>query len=259
MKRYILLIVCLINFFASPLLARAETKEQTTSQQSVKLELADRYVEEKMAMNDRVEAYKQKFREFSQSDAYKDLLKEDPEAKKVVGEMSILMNDFSNQVDQIFFIHLKDYRDQLEKIQKQYDEGKLELSPEAFKFVSDYSLTEPEELKKKEFTQDDLFTHLKSFAYYQQVSALSPKLASLYQKYFADLATKPEAQQSYEANRDHLVAMYREFSGLLAFEEELTKEELATIDQRLKEIKEEFKQIEEVPVEQAVKEGLYSK
>lgn len=253
----------ILAFFVLILPVHAENKDADQKNQSSVSEvsgqqladyLKEQYVQQKMAINDEIENYKAKYRDFSQTEDYKKLVKEDPELERFVGKMSVALNDLSTEVDQAYLIYLKPYQEELAKIKADHQAGKLKLTEEVAKFVSDYTLTEPEKIKKKKYNQDELLVHWKKFAYYKQSLFLSDRLETIYQSYFSQLAALPEDKQTYAANRDTIQEMYQEFVKDLEFVEAMSKEELDQIDEKLSQLQKKVDQLKNKPIQNAVKD-----
>ncbi|MCR8969811.1 hypothetical protein [Facklamia sp. 7083-14-GEN3] len=216
--------------------------------------LPQAYLEDKMKVNDEIEAFKQKFREYRQTDEYKKMLAENPEVENFTGYMSAALNQLVSIVDQTYLVYLRNYQERLAKIEQDFELGQLQLTEEVAKFVSDYSLTEPEKVKAKEYSQEELLTHWKNYAYYQQTLDLEKQMESLYQKHFNDFASLPEEQQTYEANREKIQDMYQEFVDQLEFADQIKESELTKINESQEMLEDLLEQLKNVSVEEAVKE-----
>ncbi|MGX7109580.1 hypothetical protein [Facklamia miroungae] len=215
--------------------------------------LSQSYLEAKMEVNDQIEAFKQKYRDYRQTEEYKKLLKEDPEIEKFTSYMSVVLNQLNSQVDQTYLVYLQPYQEKLAKIEQDFELNQLKLTDEVAKFVSDYSLTEPEKVKGKEYSQEELFTHWKNYAYYTQTIDLGKTMEELYQKHFKDLASLPADQQNYASNRDEIQKMFQEFIDQLEFAKQIKASDLAKIEEAETSLKEKLEQLSQVSVEEAVK------
>ncbi|MGF3076747.1 hypothetical protein [Facklamia sp. P13055] len=216
--------------------------------------LPQAYLEAKMEVSDEIEAFKEKYREFRLTEVYQDLLKEDPEVENFTGYMSVALNQLNSIVDQTYLVYLRNYQERLAKIEQDFELGQLQLTEEVAKFVSDYSLTEPEKVKAKEYSQEELLTHWKNYAYYQQTLDLDKQMESLYQKHFDNLASLPEDQQTYEANRDKIQDMYQEFVDQLEFADQIKKSDLTKISESQETLSDLLEQLKNISLEDAIKE-----
>ena len=266
-KLFVVLALCLL---AGPHFVQAADEESTTTTvevnqattplteyqgQAIADYLKETYFTRKMDANDRIQAYYDQYQAYKETEDYQKLLAEDPHVEKFDRVLQLSFQGLMGQLDQIFLVHLKDYQTKMAESQALYEEEKLEVTEDLVGYIAKITASNPKEVQKKTYNQDQLLEYWQGYHYFQQASQLSEALKEAYHKHFPGQENLEAVDASYAENKDKIHAMYQDFIGQLEFVDELSQEEIDQIESGLQRIEDLLKVAEDQPVEEAVKDG----